>query len=83
MPADARRQELSDAEWRQLEPLLLHRPRTGRPPKDHRAVLNALWLPWTDAPWRDLPERYGPWRSSTIQTFRRLAYATANSVASL
>ena len=62
--AAAGRGDLSDAEWARLEPLLPPRPVTGRPPKDHRPVLNALlWLARTGAPWRDLPERFGPWRS--------------------
>jgi hypothetical protein len=54
------RHELSDREWVRLEPLL-PKSRTGRPPKDHRLVLSALlWLAKTGAPWRDLPERFGP-----------------------
>jgi transposase len=37
----------------------------GRRWGDHRQVLNAiLWKPCTDAPWRDLPERYGPWKTA-------------------
>jgi hypothetical protein len=31
--------------------------------RDHRQVINAiLWKLRTGAPWRDLPERYGPWK---------------------
>ena len=46
-------------------PLLpLQRPVTGRPARDHRTMINAmLWLTKTGKPWRDLPERYGPWRT--------------------
>ena len=29
-----------------------------------------LWILHTGAPWRDLPERFGPW-SSVYNTFRR------------
>jgi transposase len=51
------RHELTDREWVRLEPLLGKR-RTGRPPKDHRIIVNGLlWLAKTGAPWRDLPER--------------------------
>jgi transposase len=33
--------------------------------RDHRQVLNAiLWKLRTGAPWRDLPERYGPWKTA-------------------
>jgi transposase len=37
----------------------------GRRWRDHRQVLNAiLWKMRTGAPWRDLPERYGPWKTA-------------------
>jgi len=53
---------LTDRQWERLEPLLPpERPRTGRPNEDHRRILNGiLWIHRTGAPWRDLPERYGP-----------------------
>jgi transposase len=36
----------------------------GRPYKDHRSVINGLlWITRTGAPWRDLPERYGSWKT--------------------
>ena len=56
---------LSDEQWERQRPLLpSQRPRTGRPAKDHRTMLNGiLWLLRTGAPWRDLPSRYGPWRA--------------------
>ncbi len=43
----------------------------GRPTKDNRTMLNAmLWIARTGAPWRDLPEYYGSWK--TVYTrFRR------------
>ncbi len=57
-----KRHELTDAQWRRLKPLLpAERPRTGRPNHDHRTILNGiLWVLRTGAPWRDLPERFGP-----------------------
>ena len=56
------RGDLTDGQWQRLEPLLMaHRARTGRPAKDHRTVINGiLWVLRTGAPWRDLPEIYGP-----------------------
>jgi transposase len=59
--AGVKRYELTDAQWRRLEPLLPpERPRTGRPNHNHRTLLNGiLWILRTGAPWRDLPERYG------------------------
>jgi transposase len=52
----------TDRPWGRLEPLLPSpRPRTGRPNHDQRRILTGiLWLHRTGAPWRDLPERYGP-----------------------
>ena len=49
-----------------MEPLLpVRRPgRRGRPPRDLRQVINGiLWILATGCPWRDLPERYGPWQT--------------------
>ena len=34
-------------------------------------MINALlWLDRTGAPWRDLPERYGPWQSVATRFYR-------------
>ena len=64
------RHELTDREWARLEPLL-PKWRTGRPPKNHRIIVNALlWLAKTGAPWRDLPERFGPWRTVATRFYR-------------
>ncbi len=67
-----RRHELRDEEWARLAPLLPpERPRTGRVNKNHRPIVNAiLWRLGTGAPWRDVPERYGPWQS-VYTRFRR------------
>ena len=65
-----RRHELTDVEWERLAPLLPPR-KPGAVRKDDRQVLNGiLWKLATGAPWRDLPERYGPW-SSVYTRFRR------------
>jgi transposase len=57
--------ELTDEQWRVLEPLLpAQRPRMGRPPHDHRVMLEGmLWIARTGAPWRDLPEGFGKWQT--------------------
>ena len=57
------RGELTDQEWERLEPLLPpEKAERGRPNADHRRIINGiLWRERTGAPWRDLPERYGPW----------------------
>ncbi len=64
--------ELTDAQWERLRPLLPpQKPRTGRPAKDHRAVINGiLWVLRTGCPWRCLPERYGSWKTVSSRFYR-------------
>ncbi|MEF2524783.1 IS5 family transposase [Streptomyces sp. CS62] len=65
-----RRHELTDESWVVIAPLLAP-PRMGRPVRDRRQVLNGiLWKLSTGAAWRDLPERYGPWKT-VYERFRR------------
>ena len=55
------RYELTDFEWQIIQPLLPNKPR-GVPRVDDRRVLNGIfWIVRSGAPWRDLPERYGPY----------------------
>ena len=55
------RYDLTDFEWRVIEPLLTMKPR-GVPRVDDRRVLNGIfWVLRSGSPWRDLPERYGPY----------------------
>ena len=63
---------MTEEQWARISPLLPpQRPRTGRPARDHRAVVSAiLWVLRTGAPWRDVPERFGPW-STAWNRFRR------------
>lgn len=61
-----RRYELTDQEWKQISNLLPpeNTGKRGRPGKDNRTLLNAMvWIARSGAPWRDLPERYGPWET--------------------
>lgn len=61
-----RRHELTDSEWERVKQYIPEKqPGTqGRPPSDSRKNLNGIvWLARTGAPWRDLPERYGPWET--------------------
>src|ERR1700732_5629947 len=54
------RYELSDCEWSVIKPMLPNKPR-GIPRVDDRRVLNGIfWVLRSGAPWRDLPEIYGP-----------------------
>ena len=67
----SRRHELTDEQWELIHHLLPKNDGAGRPWKDHRAVLNGMfWILNTGAPWRDLPERYGPWQT-IYDRFRR------------
>lgn len=60
-----KRHELTDEQWNLVEPLIPRKKaRTGRPPNDPRLMLNGIfWILGTGAPWRDLPERFGPFQS--------------------
>ena len=56
---------LTGKAWARIEPLLPPVESGGRRWRDHRQVINAiLWKLRTGAPWRDLPERYGPWKTA-------------------
>ena len=58
------RYDLTDFEWSVIEPLL-PMDRRGPKPKDNRKVLNGIfWVLRAGAPWRDLPERYGPYTTA-------------------
>lgn len=67
-----RRHELTNEQWERLAPLLPPvKPKVGRPNLDHRQILNGIrWRLRTGAPWRDLPERYGNWKT-VYSRFRR------------
>jgi transposase len=66
------RADLSDAQWKVLEPLLPCGMKPGRPRKYARRQLidGIRWRVRTGAPWRDIPARYGPW-PSVYGLFRR------------
>jgi transposase len=66
------RYDLSETEWRVVEPLL---PPGGRGPArvDDRRVVNGIfYVLRTGSPWRDLPERYGPY-TTVYNRFNRWA----------
>jgi transposase len=59
-----RRHELTDEQWQVIEPLLPVSGLKGRPRVDDRRVINGmLFKAKTGLAWRDLPERYGPWKT--------------------
>ena len=66
-----RRHELTDQAWAEIAPLLPAGGRPGGQWADHRRTVNGiLWKLATGVPWRDLPERYGPWQTC-YERFRR------------
>ncbi|MFE6856935.1 transposase [Streptomyces sp. NPDC057674] len=54
---------LTNGQWARLEALLPQGVKPGRPPVWMRRQLidGVRWRTRTGAPWRDVPERYGPW----------------------
>lgn len=64
--------DLSDTEWAIISPLLPNKPR-GVARVDDRRMLNAIfYVLRTGSPWRDLPERYGPY-TTVYNRFNRWA----------
>ena len=54
------RYELSDDEWTVIKPMLPDKPR-GLPRVNDRHVLNGIFrVLRSGAPWRDLPDNFGP-----------------------
>jgi len=71
VPASGRA-DLSDAQWAVLEPLLPRGKKPGRPRTwTRRQLIGGIrWRTRAGSPWRDVPERYGPWQS-VYGLFRR------------
>jgi len=64
--------DLSDEEWAAIEPVL-PAAKHGPARVDDRRVLNGIfYILRTGAPWRDLPERYGP-RTTVYNRYNRWA----------
>ena len=65
-----RRYELTDEQWALIEPLMPKRKPGGRW-NDHRTTVDGMmWVLKSGSPWRDMPERYGSWKS-VYDRFRR------------
>lgn len=67
--------DLTDAEWTIIAPLLpgAEGKKNGRPRPDDRKVLNGIFFVLrTGTPWRDLPERNGPY-TTAYNRFNRWA----------
>ena len=66
------RYDLSEAEWRLIEPLLPDKPRGVARVDDRRVINGIFYVLRTGSPWRDLPERYGPY-TTVYNRFNRWA----------
>lgn len=67
--------DLTDEEWALIAPLLpgADGKKKGRPRGDDRPVLNGIFFVLRSGmPWRDLPERYGPY-TTVYNRFNRWA----------
>ncbi|MGZ3309138.1 MAG: transposase, partial [Xanthobacteraceae bacterium] len=65
------RYELTDHEWAAIKPFLPNKPR-GVPRVNDRRVLNGIfWVLRSGAPWRDLPENFGPYTTCYKQLMGR------------
>lgn len=60
-----RRYALRDDQWKRIEGLLPGREETvGVTAKDNRVFVDAVLYRYrAGIPWRDLPERFGPWKA--------------------
>ena len=64
------RYELTNHEWTAIRPMLPNKPR-GVPRVDDRRVLNGIfWVLRSGAPWRDLPDDFGPYTQAGGQISR-------------
>jgi transposase len=54
------RYELADYEWIAIKPMLPNKPR-GVPRVNDRLLNGIFWVLRSGAPWRDLPEMFGPY----------------------
>lgn len=65
------RYEISAQRWAMIEAIVSPPQRIGRPRRDDRQMLNGIfWILCSGAKWRDLPERFGPWKT-VYQRFRQ------------
>ena len=66
--------DLSDREWSIIAPLLPNKPRGVARVEDRRVLNGIFWTLRTGSPWRDLPERYGPY-TTVYNRYNRWAKA--------
>lgn len=62
------RYELSERQWElvraELPQPVVRADGKGRPSRSDKEILNGIfWILCSGSPWRDLPEKYGPWQT--------------------
>jgi transposase len=55
------RYELTDGEWTAIKSMLPNKPRGVPRVNDRRVLKGILWVLRSGAPWRDLPDSFGPY----------------------
>ena len=72
------RKLLRNEQWERIEAMLPGKATDpGRSAADNRQFVEAvLWIARTGAPWRDLPEEFGPWNS----VYKRFARWSDNGI---
>ena len=70
------RYELADYEWSAIKPMLPNKTRGVRRVNDRRLLNGIFWVLHSGAPWRDLPENYGPYTLASIRIWLRANEST-------
>jgi len=74
------RYELTNYEWAAVRPFLPNKP-GGVPRVNDWRVLNGIfWDPRSGAPWRDLPETFGPYESAPWMRSYRCSNLSSASI---
>ena len=72
------RYELTDLQWSAIKPFLPNKPR-GVPRVNDRRVLNGIfWVLRSGAPWRDLPQAFGPYTTCSTASFAGVGQASGS-----
>lgn len=76
-----RHYELTAEQFATIDDLLPENGRRGGQWNGHRTALNGIrWILYTGAPWRELPERYGKWKSVHDRLTRGRADGTIDRI---
>ncbi len=63
---------LRKEDWEKIQGVLpSQKGKQGRPREDdHRVIEGILWVMRTGAPWRDMPEEFGSWKTVYTRFYR-------------